>query len=476
MNLSDSLLGAVAVLLIAAPVLDAQVAGRAHRLGPIDRLTRGQEVSVETTPPSEEKFSFVWGTESDSGMLVIPTLTPPGRYDVTLRWQNQRQTQTLSVNVEAPPALDVTGAAPVVLLNGFQFSDSLADLIRYGTCPVSESTPRSRNSFGEMEPLLRAEGFPVLFFDNCVECRGGSIEDCGQALGRFLAKYPTTDGQPLEQADLIGHSMGGLIARSYLAGKQRDGGFTPPDPHRVRKLVLVATPNFGSYRSLNLPFVSPQLPQMVPGSDFLYDLGTWKGGKDDFRGVDALALTGNACGFEGEENAADGLVSLMSASIGFARGPERTRILPYRHTDSPTVLCSAPRQMANVDGPEHLTARAVISFLEDGEEWQSIGTTPAEENVLLRLGAAILEPRPGTTRLISGAGVEWRKSPSGRFFHTGKHPAELTDIWSEGPDGWTRDEARIIGGFTQTLSLIPPESPGPQSERPAAPAPRRGRE
>jgi len=468
------------VLLGMAPLLSAQVAGRAHRLAPLERLARGTDVSVETTPASEEEFSFAWGADSGAGLLVIPSLAAPGPYEVTLRWQDSRgveQRQSFTMHVQAPPPVEASAAAaPVVLLNGFQFSNTLAEFIRYGTCPVSESTPRSRSTFGELEPLLRAEGFPVLFFDNCVECRGGSIEDCGQALGRFLAKYPTTSGEPLEQADLIGHSMGGLIARSYLAGKQSDGGFLPPDPHRVRKLVLMATPNFGSYLSFNLPFVSRQLPEMTPGSDFLYDLGTWNDGKDDLRGVDALALTGNACGFEGEANASDGLVSTMSASIGFARPPERTRILPYRHTDSVGVLCRAPNVMAKVDGPEHLTARAVLSFLKDGDEWQTIGTTPAEDNVLLRLGAAILEPRPGTTRLISGAGVEWRKSPSGRFFHAEKHPAELTDIWSEGPDGWTRDEARIEGGYTQTLSLIRPGSPDPQSARPAAPAPHRGRE
>jgi triacylglycerol esterase/lipase EstA (alpha/beta hydrolase family) len=44
----------------------------------------------------------------------------------------------------------------------------------------------------------------------------------------------------------MGHSMGGLIIRSYLAGKREDGTFAPPFNHRIRKAVFIGTPQFGT--------------------------------------------------------------------------------------------------------------------------------------------------------------------------------------------------------------------------------------
>jgi hypothetical protein len=41
--------------------------------------------------------------------------------------------------------------------------------------------------------------------------------------------------------------MGGLIVRSYLSGKQTaEGTFNPPAETKIRKLVFLATPHFGT--------------------------------------------------------------------------------------------------------------------------------------------------------------------------------------------------------------------------------------
>ena len=41
--------------------------------------------------------------------------------------------------------------------------------------------------------------------------------------------------------------MGGLIVRSYLSGKQtQEGVFTPPADTKVRKIVFLGTPHFGT--------------------------------------------------------------------------------------------------------------------------------------------------------------------------------------------------------------------------------------
>jgi triacylglycerol esterase/lipase EstA (alpha/beta hydrolase family) len=54
------------------------------------------------------------------------------------------------------------------------------------------------------------------------------------------------DGSDVAQFDLVTYSMGGLIARAYLSGLQFDGSLASPLPH-IRKLVEIATPNFGSF-------------------------------------------------------------------------------------------------------------------------------------------------------------------------------------------------------------------------------------
>lgn len=351
----------------------------------------------------------------------------------------------------------LSAQTPVVLLNGFQSPDNLLDILLYGTCPVSRSEPPSRATFGELETLLKAAGHPVLFFDNCAQCRGGSIEDCGQALGRFLANYPTEDGEGLFNVALVGHSMGGLIARSYLAGLMPDGSIRPPAPLRVRKLALIATPNFGSYRALNLPYLSPQLPQMMPGSDFLFRLANPGGGPDDLRGVDALAITGNACSVANLDNAGDGVVSLVSASLNFARPPERTRVLPYRHTNGLGSLCPNQPPLAQVDGPSHLTAAALLSFLAGTEEWKNIGASAADDFYLLRYGAGMVSV-PGATRFVSGAGYEWLKGPDpnpSNLFHWPMLPSEPTDLWVEINGIWLRFDATIPAGTALTKTLRP---------------------
>ena len=123
---------------------------------------------------------------------------------------------------------------------------------------------------------------------------------------------------------------------------------------------------------------------MVPGSNFLWSLGTWNQRGDDLRGVDALAIIGNAGYWKSSifattqlNNASDGVVSFTSASLNFARDPSRTRILHYCHIDAAFVGgldidCPARAGIANVDeAPE--TGEIILSFLANTTAWQSVG-------------------------------------------------------------------------------------------------------
>lgn len=134
---------------------------------------------------------------------------------------------------------------------------------------------------------------------------------------------------------------------------------------------------------------------MALGNQFLWDLATWNQGQDDLRGVDALAIIGNAGSYGNTNNASDGVVSLTSGSLGFAQPDQRTRIVPYCHitpfTGSDLAMsCSNHQGIADINDPSHLTAQIVRSFLAGTTAWQSIGNPPSTDPFLKTYGGALL--------------------------------------------------------------------------------------
>ncbi len=82
-----------------------------------------------------------------------------------------------------------------------------------------------------------------------------------------------TDGTPVQTVDVVAHSMGGLVLRSYLSGKQNTAGvFQPPAATHVRKAIFLATPNFGTPIASLVPIGAIQVEEMASGSAFLFDL------------------------------------------------------------------------------------------------------------------------------------------------------------------------------------------------------------
>lgn len=329
----------------------------------------------------------------DEIVLGASLTTPPGEYSAELSATDAAgQERVVTLDVVLDPIETVPSNAtkpPVVLLNGWQRpSYSHGSL---STCPISTTPPPSAGTFGGLQEQLVVAGVPaVYFFDNCREGPDAKIEDLGNKLRQFLALIKFDNGTTVPQIDLIGHSMGGLIARAYLAGLQSDGSLSLPNNPRIRKLIEIATPNFGSFLAPTI-LLGDQTHELVPGSAFLWNLGTWNQGGDDLRGVDALAIIGNAGSWNGVPYTSDGVVSLTSASLGFARDLSRTRILPYCHLDTSVetalfgVTCSGSG-IANVDNvPE--TAQLVLAFLANALDTVSVGhVTPAQDPVLAKYG------------------------------------------------------------------------------------------
>ena len=345
--------------------------------------------STRTTPPLEFPIRVLptAAPESPGLKLVIPPATPPGDYTVEVAGRGpdgRNISTTLQVTVDAVTLSPAAVAArpPVILLNGFQL-----------TCSDTASTlTASVDTFGQLASLLQSDGVGVAYFNNCTY-GAISIEQLAAQLNNYLAMLHYTDGTPISQVDLVVHSMGGLIARAYLAGKgQSSGAFSPPVNHKVRKLIAIATPHFGSFQAGN---GGTQLPEMALGSQFLWDLATWNQGQDDLRGVDALAIIGNAGTYGNTSNASDGVVSLTSASLGFVEPDQRTRIVPYCHV-TPGFLtglgmsCFNNQGIANIDSASHLSAQIVRSFLADTTAWQSLGNPPSTDPFLWQYGGALL--------------------------------------------------------------------------------------
>jgi uncharacterized protein (TIGR03437 family) len=240
--------------------------------------------------------------------------------------------------------------------------------------------------------------------------------------------------------------MGGLIARAYLAGIQPNQTFQPPAPTLVRKLVLIATPNFGSFVAGNYAIsiaLGSQAAELVPGSALLWNLATWNQYYDDLRGVDAMAVVGNAGSYMPSlssgvfnYNASDGLVSLTSASLGFAvpRQSFPTRVVPYCHIDPSaftninlgTFACNAPG-IANVTSTLHPTGQIVRSFLAGTTEWSSnsISTPAASDPYLAKYGGMFFALMNSAGKYVPDmSAVQWGAVPlqgggdTGTIFYT----------------------------------------------------------
>jgi uncharacterized protein (TIGR03437 family) len=333
---------------------------------------------------------FVIGpnVKGDSIMLAASLTTLPGDYTVDLSASTltgEERATAISVRLLAVQAVPLaTTQPPVLLLNGWQLG------ITNDYCPISTVS----GTFGSLPTSLLRAGVPaVYFFDNCVEARNGLIESLGGVLKQFLSQIQSP------QVDLVGHSMGGLIIRAYLAGLQPNGTFSPPASPPVRKVVEIATPNFGAFLAASNASVIPpdkyaQTSEMFPGSAFLWNLARWNQNSDDLRGVDAIAIIGSGGTYYSATHASDGLVTLTSASLGFTRDPSRTLILPYCHTDSGllansflgTLDCSGV-SIANVDeAPE--TGEIIQYFLSNDSRWQSVPNThtPLSDAWLSKVG------------------------------------------------------------------------------------------
>ncbi len=357
--------------------------------------SRSMSVSAATEPAVADPIAAGLRTDDGGIFLAAPPTMTPGLYTVRIKLSDadgREFTASVQVRVNEPEPVAAGEQPPLILINGFDTGSVLQ-----GGCTLA---PDSTGTFGQLEALVTTDGASVKFFDNCVYGTP-RIEVLGEKLGEFISMLKQTDGGAVAQVDIVGFSMGALVARSYLAGKKVAAGtFEPPVDPKVRKLILVASENFGAPLA-NLINIGEQIPQLKPASLFTWELNTWHQGYDDLREVDALAIAGTG----GAQGATDGVAPLpgasLSSSIFFNRKAERTRILPACHNQAAASQCTTAAVIMSVDSANHPSGRIIRSFLAGTDDWRQIGDTPANNTVLTAKGTANFALKDGTDAFVT---------------------------------------------------------------------------
>jgi uncharacterized protein (TIGR03437 family) len=334
---------------------------------------------------------------------------------------------------------------PVLFINGYQ-----------NLCPVQFS-----DTFGTFDQVLQSNGEVSLFFNTCSQPKNASIEDLGAAFGTFLSGLRYQDGQAVDEVDIVAHSMGGLVLRSYLSGKQNASGvFQPPAATHVRRAVFLATPHFGSGVAVLLGLPVPQVQELASGSRFLFDLATWNQGTDDLRGIDAIAAAGNGgtgFGLGTMPGFDDGVVALTSASLRFYM-PGRTRVVPFCHVNGGGLvtfagLCpTGAVGIANIQSATQDAARIVVSFLNGTDDWKSVGT-PAENDKFLSIDGGL----DVTARTADDAGLNLTSVTAGvpgsskTLNLSSAKDVAYTDLFPAGPVTLTAVSGTATAAITVTL-------------------------
>ncbi|MFY9808815.1 MAG: alpha/beta fold hydrolase [Pseudonocardiaceae bacterium] len=122
----------------------------------------------------------------------------------------------------------------------------------------------NRSAFTVLGSALRKRGFGVVYGLNysVFTALTGDVRGVARKLGREVERI--CEATSAEQVHVVGHSLGGLVARYYVQRLNGDA--------RVHTLVTLGTPHHGTKAAYLLP--TPVLRQLRPRSDIVVELAT----------------------------------------------------------------------------------------------------------------------------------------------------------------------------------------------------------
>ncbi len=118
------------------------------------------------------------------------------------------------------------------------------------------NTLESAGRYQRAEPGVRQVGNPRNYYVFVYDWRQDNVESAAK-LSRLIEQIRIDFADPELKVDLIAHSMGGLIARYYLRYGEYDAlegnnfNVNLSGAQRVRRVILLGTPNLGSVSALH---------------------------------------------------------------------------------------------------------------------------------------------------------------------------------------------------------------------------------
>jgi pimeloyl-ACP methyl ester carboxylesterase len=186
----------------------------------LDATLAAVEPALDDRPTSPRRESFVAALNGVVGDYLEATGNPLA---IPLRLRHQRRDLPLAAEALAAAVPDASSRVVVLV---------------HGLCRSDRHWRRRRHDHGE--ELARELGAtPVYVRYNSGRHVSTNARDLAEALESMVAGWPV----PVDEIAIVGHSMGGLVARAAVHYAERaEAGW----PRRLRHLIFLGTPHHGA--------------------------------------------------------------------------------------------------------------------------------------------------------------------------------------------------------------------------------------